>query len=159
MGRLIASDSMPVIVIGADTDLGEAVLDALLPRESEIRAFVSSPEAADGLRRRGLKVALGDVSDGSHVSAAARDVFCAVLVATAARDARERSFAASEDAVLAAWEDAMREAGVRRVIWLDDGGAAGSSTAATETVRVDAAGRDPTTVATEVARLEGAARL
>ena len=67
--------SMPVIVIGADTPTGHAVVDALLPRRGEVRAFVSDPTEAAALKERGVKVAVGDVSDGSHIGGAATQGF------------------------------------------------------------------------------------
>ncbi len=109
---------MPVIVIGADTAPGAAIVDTLAAPSREIRAFVSDPEAAAFLRERGVKVALGDVSDDSHVEAAALNCFTAVLVAEAARDERERSFADNEFDVLRGWARAVTAAAVRRVIWV-----------------------------------------
>ena len=94
---------MPVIVIGADTPTGEAVLDALLPRDGEVRAFVTDVAYGTALKDRGVKVAIGDVSDGSHVGGAAMRAFCAIAAVEAAHDERERSFAKTPDAVVAAW--------------------------------------------------------
>ena len=67
-------------------------------------------------------MALGDVSDPSHVGAACLRCFSAVLVTEAAHDGRERSFASGPEAVLAGWVDAVREAAVNRVIWVGEGG-------------------------------------
>jgi hypothetical protein len=108
---------MPVIVVGADTPLGRLTIDRLDGTVGELRAFVSDAREAETLRERGVKVAVGDVSDGSHVGGAATNAFCAVLLADAAVDDRERSFANDPPAVVAAWMDALAEAGVRRVIW------------------------------------------
>ena len=108
---------MPVIVIGADTPEGEAILPALEPASGEVRLFVS--DAARGLElRRFGKVAVGDVSDGSHVGGAALGAFCAVAIARAARDQRERSFAATPTAVFSQWADGLKDAGIRRVIFV-----------------------------------------
>jgi len=109
---------MPVIVVGADTEPGMAIIDALVDPGREVRAFVTDPEVVLDLKRQGVKVALGDVSDDSHVEAAALHCFTAVLVAEAARDERERSFAKSEVEVLEAWGRAVVSAGVHRVIWV-----------------------------------------
>jgi putative NADH-flavin reductase len=114
---------MPVIVIGADTDPGLAIIKELTTPGREIRAFVSDPEIASDLKRRGVKVALGDVSDDSHVEAAALHCFTAVLIAEAAQDNRERSFANSEREVLEAWGRAVSNSQVSRVIWVYDGNA------------------------------------
>jgi hypothetical protein len=69
----------------------------------------------------GFKVATGDVSDFSHIEGACTNVITAVLVTLAADDDRERSFAADRSAVLAGWAEAVGEAQVSRVIWVDDG--------------------------------------
>jgi nucleoside-diphosphate-sugar epimerase len=112
---------MPVIVIGADTAAGSAIIEALAAPGREVRAFVSDPDVAAALKEQGIKVALGDVSDDSHVEAASLHCFSAVLVSEAARDGRERSFAATELDVLRGWARAVSAAAVRRVIWVHEG--------------------------------------
>ncbi len=107
---------MPVIVVGADTPVGSAIIDALIEPDREVRAFVSSVDAAEQLKARGIKVALGDVSDASHVEAACLNCFSAVLVGEAAVDDRERSFATGQKPVLAGWAAAVQR--VQRVIWV-----------------------------------------
>jgi len=109
---------MPVMVVAADTAAGAAVIARVLRPGREVRAFVSDPDAAADLRARGVKVALGDVSDSSHVAAACLHCHSAVFVVAGAADGRERSFAAGVPAVLAGWAEAAREAAVRRVIWV-----------------------------------------
>jgi len=152
---------MPVIVVGADTPLGEATIAALLPREGEVRAFVTSPAAAAALKVRGVKVALGDVSDGSHVGGAAMRVFCAVLISTAASDDRERSFAADRSGVLRAWVHGMNDAKVSRVIAVADSidDVAALTGLKPQLAVVHGADRDILEVAREIARLEDAATL
>lgn len=151
---------MPVIVVGADTPLGEAVMDELLPRDSQVRAFVSSPEAAAGLKGRGVKVALGDVSDGSHVGGAALNAFCAILIHEAATDNRERSFAKDEAGVLAAWAEGLNDAEVTRtiVVW-DEPPSDELSSILSETVVVSTGSRSPRDIAADVVRLEDLAEL
>ncbi|UCG40921.1 MAG: NAD(P)H-binding protein [Acidimicrobiia bacterium] len=109
---------MPVIVIGADTPGGEEIVTRLLAREGQVRAFVTDRSVADRLKPLGVKVATGDVSDDSHVGAAATRCFSAVLLTTAASDDRERSFATTPERVIEGWRNAMSEAGVRRAIWV-----------------------------------------
>ncbi|MGH8952098.1 MAG: NAD(P)H-binding protein [Acidimicrobiia bacterium] len=112
---------MPVIVVGADTQEGRALVEGLLAPGREVRAFVSDIDAAAELKQAGVKVAVGDVSDDSHVQGAALNCFTAVLVTEAARDGRERSFASAEDQVLRGWAMAAETSGVTRVIWVHDG--------------------------------------
>jgi putative NADH-flavin reductase len=142
---------MPVIVIGADTPLGGEVLGALQHRGGEVRAFVSSEAEGARLRDTPIRVAVGDVSDGSHVAGAALECFSAVLVTEAAADGRERAFAADAAAVHAAWADAVGEAGVTRAIWV---GAPPPTETTPETYVVGVAGRDAAEVASEVAALD-----
>lgn len=110
---------MPVIVVGADTRLGSSIITALDAPGREIRAFVSDEEAAASLRSGGVKVALGDVSDDSHIEAAATRCFSAILIGEAATDSRERAFADSEQKVLEGWATAVAK--VTRVIWVHHG--------------------------------------
>lgn len=109
---------MPVIVVGADTPGGEEIVRRLLAREGQVRAFVTDRSVAERLKPLGVKVATGDVSDASHVGAAATRCFSAVLLTAAASDDRERSFASTPAAVVDGWRDAIGEAEVRRAIWV-----------------------------------------
>jgi nucleoside-diphosphate-sugar epimerase len=111
---------VPAIVIGADSPIGEAIVAALGPDTREVRAFVSDPVAGAAFRGAGVKVALGDVSDSSHLAAAASGAFSAIVIARAAVDERERAFADDAATTVAGWIDGLREAGVRRVIWVED---------------------------------------
>lgn len=152
---------MPVIVVGADTELGASVLDALLPREGEVRAFVTSPDVGATLKDRSVKVAIGDVSDGSHIGGAALNAFCAVLIPDAAADERERSFAQTPEAVVSAWAEGLEDASVTRAIWIEDGTVPGGADvirqAVSQFASVSAANRSAHEVASEVAALEDAA--
>lgn len=114
-GLVAYCSEMPVIVVGADTDLGGAVVPALQPASGEIRVFITD-EAVAARYRPVAKVAVGDLSDGSHVGGAAIGAFCAVIVAAAAHDDRERHFAATPAEVFAQWADGLEDAGIGRVI-------------------------------------------
>jgi putative NADH-flavin reductase len=145
---------MPVIVIGADTAPGREVVAALAGRDGEVRAFVTDRRAAPGLRHLGAKVAIGDVSDGSHVGAAAIGCYTAVVIASAAEDERERSFATRVAEVHAAWAEALEDANISRVIWVGgDPPPAAISKLTADLTTVDPA-RD--TLAAEVQKLDEA---
>ncbi len=151
---------MPVIVIGADTELGHAIVPALRPASDEIRLFASD-DAAVTQYRPFAKVAVGDISDGSHVGGAALGAFCAVVIAAAAHDERERFFAATPDELFAQWADGLEEAGISRVIVV---GAAGElpdpirlDRIGAEYVLIDTAEKDLATIAGEVSAAEDAA--
>lgn len=141
MGRRPTNfETMPVIVVGADTEHGAAIIDRLHDPEREIRVFVSDEPRGLQLKNRGFKVAIGDVSDESHVEAAALRCFSAVLIAEAASDARERSFADTPSAVLQGWANAVSNSEVSRVIWVLAGEP--PETKAKEVVSVDPADPD-----------------
>jgi uncharacterized protein YbjT (DUF2867 family) len=112
---------MPVIVVGADTDVGDLIVNRLHDPQREVRVFVTDEEVGQRLRDRGLKVAIGDVSDSSHVEAASTRCFTAILIEQAARDGRERSFATTPEDVIRGWADAVGRSKVQRVIWVTKG--------------------------------------
>ena len=112
---------MPMIVVGADTKVGEALLERLDASAREIRVFVTDEARGLELKDAGFKVATGDVSDESHVEGAATRCFSAVLISEAAHDDRERSFADSAADVLEGWAKAVSNSKVTRVIWVTDG--------------------------------------
>ena len=150
---------MPAIVIGADTDIGRAVVTALLNRQGEVRAFVSQAPVGAELKKLGVKVALGDVSDASHIGPAARNAFSAILIAEAAADERERSFATDPQAVFAVWAEALMDAGVKRIIWVGPSRAPKKlTTMETEFFAVATRERDPAEIGREVAKLDDAAQ-
>lgn len=147
---------MPVIVVGADTPVGLSIISALIEPDREIRAFVTDADVSVSLKAQGVKVALGDVSDPSHVGGACLNCFSAVFVTEAAGDGRERAFARDRWTVLEGWTEAAREANVTRVIWVDSGGDL-PATGIDETAVVRIGEVDD--VAAEVVRLDDVAKL
>lgn len=144
---------MPVIVIGADTPIGRPIIDALIEPDREVRAFVTDIGVAEDLRRAGVKVALGDVSDPSHIGGACLNCFSAVLVTEAARDDRERAFARNPERVIQGWVDAVAEAAVSRVIWV------GAGHLAVPGAEMAVVGSDESDIPGRVAALDDAASL
>ena len=118
-GVRLPSGRMPVIVVGADTPVGSSIVDALIEPDREVRAFVTDIDDGARLKSSGVKVAIGDVSDPSHVGGACLNCFSVVFVTEAAEDERERAFASDRHTVLKGWAEAARDAAVTRVIWVD----------------------------------------
>jgi putative NADH-flavin reductase len=151
---------MPVIVIGADTAVGAEITNGLVPRDGEVRAFVTDPEAARALRDLGVKVAVGDVSDGSHVGGAALNCFCAILIADATSDDRERAFTTTADEVASAWAEGIDDAAVSRVVWAGDRPIPKAFlSAGREQASVPTTGQTSADIVDRVLRLEDAARV
>lgn len=111
---------MPVIIVGADTPIGTRIVESMVEPDREVRAFVSDPAHAERLKAIGVKVALGDVSDPSHVGGACTRCFSVVLITEAATDDRDRAFASDDQTVLDGWAEAARDARVSRVIWVTE---------------------------------------
>ena len=100
-------------------------------------------------------MAIGDLSDESHVEAAATSCFTVVFVEPALGDGRELAFAAPE-AAAQGWANAATGAGVKRVIWVG-GGAPPLKGPEMAAVAVD--DRSPEEIADEVAFLDDLAQL
>ena len=152
---------MPVIVVGADSSLGRAIVPHLAPASGEIRLFVSDPEVVEELRLIG-KVAVGDISDGTHVGGAAIGAFCAILIGEAAHDERERHFADSPRKLFSQWADGLRDAGVSRIIFVanpEDVAVADPLTTAAPEFAVVAADLPVAEIAPRVSSLEQAQKI
>ncbi|MGA9597607.1 MAG: hypothetical protein WBV06_15745 [Acidimicrobiia bacterium] len=152
---------MPVLVIGADTDLGHAIVPALRPASGELRIFASDADAVARYREF-AKVAIGDISDGTHVGGAATGAFCAIVIAAVAHDDRERYFAATTVELFGQWADGLAEAGIARIIVVGAERELPSPDplhkAAIEYHHVDTAGKSIDQIVSEVTDLEAAAR-
>ena len=133
---------MPVLIVGADTPVGATIVNALTDREGELRCFVTDPDAAADLKRLSAKIALGDVSDGSHVGAAGLNCFSMVFVCSAATDNRERAFGMTPAQVFEQWQEAITMAGARRIIWVEDADTIGSGSRITANEIAVVAGAD-----------------
>ena len=150
---------MPVIVIGADTPVGDTIVEAVSRSAAEVRAFISDDRRADDLKTMNVKVALGDISDSSHLEAAALNCFCAILVVEAATDGRERAFADDRWEVVAGWADAISNAGVHRAIWVSTEDTPIPFPSSTPEVATVIVSSDLEAAAREVADLEGVSYL
>ena len=146
---------MPVMVVGADHPLGEVIARKLAAPDREVRAFISSADLHGPLRALGIKVAIGDLSDQSHIEAAATSCFTVVFIEPALGDGRELAFAAAE-AATTGWAKAATDAGVKRVIWV---GAGAPPVKGLEMAAVTVDNRTPDEIADEVAFLDDLAQL
>ncbi len=147
---------MPVLVVGADSEVGRAVIARLQSRAGEIRAFVTDPEEGARLREAGVKTAIGDVSDLSHVGGAAVGAFSAVVVAAAATDGRETAFG-DPRSLVEGWVATLAAAGVPRIIVV--GPAPPAFPPGVEAATVATRGRPVAEIATEVVERDDATRL
>lgn len=146
---------MPLLVVGADHSLGEAIVRYTLAPDREVRAFVTDPSKGTELKNLGAKVAVGDLSDEGHVAAAATRCFVIVFVLDALEDGRDLAFAASS-AVPETWARAAQEAEVTRVIWVGSGEVPSS---VPEIATVSTENRSAEEIAIEVASLDDRATL
>jgi putative NADH-flavin reductase len=146
---------MPLLVVGADHAIGEAIVRQTLAPGREVRAFVTDPAKGAQLKMLGAKVAIGDLSDEGHIAAAATRCFAVAFVLDAVSDGREVSFAGPAE-VPALWASAAEAAGVTRVMWV---GGEGPEVRVAEVARVAVSDRQPDDIAAEVAALDDRAVL
>ncbi|HEX2421455.1 MAG TPA: NAD(P)H-binding protein [Acidimicrobiia bacterium] len=146
---------MPLLVVGADHPIGEAIVRQTLAPGREVRAFVTDPSQGARLKTLGAKVAIGDLSDEGHIAAAATRCFAVAFVLDAISDGREISFVEPGE-VPALWAAAAEAAGVTRVMWV---GAEGPDVRVAEVAVVSVSDRQPDDIAAEVADLDDRAVL
>jgi uncharacterized protein YbjT (DUF2867 family) len=146
---------MPLLVVGADHPIGEAIVRRTVAPDREVRAFVSDPEVGGRLKKLGVKVAAGDLSDEGHIAAAATRCFAIAFVLDAIFDGRDLAFAPA-GSVPSLWARAAEAANVQRVIWIGDDA---PQVSVSEVATVVTAGRTSQEVAEEVAAIDDRASL
>jgi uncharacterized protein YbjT (DUF2867 family) len=146
---------VPILVVGADHPLGNTIVKRLLSPGREVRAFVSDAGVGAELKTLGAKVAIGDLSDESHVAAAATRCFAVAFIASALTDGRELAFLTPAHTV-SAWARAAAESRVTRVIWV---GSDPPPTSVPELAIVDTTTLDDDGIVEEVVRLDDLAKL
>lgn len=109
------------IVLGASGRVGSALVAALLEKGRDVRAVVRGGAKADRLRKAGASVAIADFADDKSLRAAV-DGGDSLFVLTA-EDPAGRDGLAEATAFLDSCRDAVRAAGVRRVVGLSSSGA------------------------------------
>ncbi len=79
-----ASTGIPILVLGATGGQGGAVADALLARDTRVRAMVRRPDkpAVRRLAQRGVEVVVGSLDDRASLGAAMQNVAGAFVMTT-----------------------------------------------------------------------------
>ncbi|MDQ3990916.1 MAG: NAD(P)H-binding protein [Actinomycetota bacterium] len=117
---------MPVVVTGANGQVGSALIPLLRERGSEVRAAVRRREVADAVRALGAKVAVGSLDDPAVVGPLLHDAHTVCHLAggmAAPEEAYDRDIAGLTASVV----DAATRAGVSRFLFLSYPGASPSS--------------------------------
>jgi len=114
---------VPVVVVGASSSVGRALIPLLVERGPEVRAVVRRRDAAEGLRALGAKVAVAGSPDADSLAMLFHD---AHTVCHLAGGIRMPTAAAYEEANLRTVErtvEGARRAGAARVLLLSTTGA------------------------------------
>jgi uncharacterized protein YbjT (DUF2867 family) len=110
---------MPVLVTGAESWLGAAVIEQLRATGGELRAYLDATVATDDdaarLRAEGCKVALGELDDEGHLEAACEQVHTVAHCWTGPLHDPDEQVE-----VAATLGSALLGAGVRRLIWVGE---------------------------------------
>jgi uncharacterized protein YbjT (DUF2867 family) len=115
-----------ILVVGGTGLLGAEVVERLVESGQSVRCLVRPGTADDALRRQGVEVVRGDLTDHASLPAACAGVETVVCTATViARrlvDAGQPSIRAVDELGTAALIAAAEEAGVRRFVYLSIAG-------------------------------------
>lgn len=105
-----------IAIMGANGHTGSQLADSLLSAGEKVRVLGRSKEKLNAFAQRGAEVATGDVKDAAHLTAAFRgaDVVYTLIPPNPASP----DFRADQDRVGEATVRAIREAGVKRVVFL-----------------------------------------
>lgn len=74
---------MNILVTGAGGDIGSQLTSVLVKQGHHVRALVSSAKEADRIRRPGVEIFTGDITDPASISGAALDIDIAYHLAAA----------------------------------------------------------------------------
>lgn len=119
---------MPVVVIGADTPVGRALVPLLRRRGSEVRATIREAEKADPLRALGAKVATDPASDADTLRAILDEAHTVCLLSADLFPPGEESY---EETIVERTRSVLgvaRKAGVTRVLLVSYPGVSSTST-------------------------------
>jgi uncharacterized protein YbjT (DUF2867 family) len=110
-----------ITVMGASGNTGRVVAEALLARGEKVRVVGRDAGKLAPLQARGAEVAPGDVTNAAFLTRAFAGVETAYTLLPP--DPRSAAFRAYQDRVGEATVQALRQAGVRRVVFLSSVGA------------------------------------
>lgn len=109
------------VVLGATGQTGSAVVSHLLDRKASVRAYVRSEPKARALRERGVDVAVGTMEDVTALTGALRGAAGVYLMLP--NDFQSEDFVADGERRARGYAEAVRAAGVPRVVGLSSIGA------------------------------------
>lgn len=109
------------VVLGATGQTGSAVVSHLLDRKASVRAYVRSEPKAHALRERGVDVAAGTMEDVAALTEALRGATGVYLMLP--NDFESEDFVADGERRARGYAEAVRAAGVKRVVGLSSIGA------------------------------------
>src|SRR4051794_27699192 len=110
-----------ITVLGTTGNTGRRIAEQLLAKGEKVRAVVRNKDKAKDLAAKGAELVAGDVDDGKFLAGAfkgADAVYTLIPPNAAAPD-----FAAYQDKIGTATAQAVKEAGVKKVVLLSSLGA------------------------------------
>jgi uncharacterized protein YbjT (DUF2867 family) len=107
-----------ILVVGSTGQLGTAIVRKLSDRGLPVRAFVRETSNFNAIKRDGIELVFGDLSDRNSLDAACKNVDTIIATANAALPRQKRdSFKSVDDLGYANLIEAAKHAGVRHFIY------------------------------------------
>jgi uncharacterized protein YbjT (DUF2867 family) len=112
---------MPFTIVGASGNTGHVIAEALLEKKEKVRVIGRSKEKLEKLARAGAEVRIGDARDARFLTEAFRGADGVYTLMPP--DFSASNFRAYQDQLGEASAQAIRDAGVKRVVFLSSIGA------------------------------------
>ncbi|HEX6208566.1 MAG TPA: NAD(P)H-binding protein [Actinomycetota bacterium] len=114
---------MPVVVVGASSSVGRALVPLLVERAPEVRAIVRSPSQAEGLRALGAKVAVARAPDPDALAMLFHDAHTVCHLAGGMRMPSAEAYEEANLETVRRTVEGARTAGAERILFLSTSGA------------------------------------
>lgn len=114
---------MPVVVVGASSSVGRALVPLLVERSPEVRAIVRNPGHADGLRALGAKVAVARAPDPDALAMLFHDAHTVCHLAGGIRMSSARAYEEANHETARRSVEGAIHAGAARILLLSTVGA------------------------------------
>lgn len=109
------------VILGASGQVGSAIVEALLQKGQEVRGVIRNPEKSDELKSKGADVAIADIFDVEALTEAFQGGGTAFILTP--ENPKSKDVLGETEVVLRNYKEAIRRAGIKKVVGLSSMGA------------------------------------